>query len=295
MRARLGEVERASAAAIDAHAEQLRDRAERAVDLERALAHRAQQLAELSAEVEEMRATAEAGRVATAQVEELARRADRAERALPALEAELIRLNESHSVELARFEEVLRDRAQAIRSLESELLRRDRMVRELVDALEESAGRPPPPPQGVDIEVRTEVDSARPAAEAKDAPAAEDALARENSLLREKLDALALDLARREGEAQAAAWSVAELERRVAQAPEGARPETELERSLAAALDELDALRQAVALEHSQRLQAESGEELARARAEIQRQAALLEELGHRDQASASGLHSPGK
>jgi hypothetical protein len=124
---------------------------------------------------------------------------------------------------------------------------------------------------------------------------ADDALAQENAQLREKLDALALDLARREGEAQAAAWTISELERRAVQAPPSAAPETDLEHKLAAALDELDALRQAVAQEHQQRLKAESGDELARARAEIQRQAALLEELGHHDQTSAGGLHSPGK
>jgi hypothetical protein len=297
VRSRLADVERASASAIADHAEQLRDRTARALDLERALAHRAQQLAELSAEVEEMRATAEAGRVATAQVEEMARRADRAERALAVVEVELSRLSEAHSVELVRFEEALRDRAQAIRGLESELLRRDRMVRELVEALEEGAGRPPQAP-GPGVEVPADAGAGPEAGGA----AADDALARENARLRERLDSLALDLARREGEAQAAAWSVAELEAkleanepRVARAPGGARSEPELEPRLAAALDELDALRQAVAQEHSQRLKAESGEELARARAEIQRQAALLEELGHGDQTSAGGLHSPGK
>jgi hypothetical protein len=45
------------------------------------------------------------------------------------------------------------------------------------------------------------------------------------------------------------------------------------------------------------RMRAESGEELARAKAEIQRQAALLEELGHSTGVPPAGvdLHSSGK
>jgi hypothetical protein len=313
MRARLAQVEHASAAAVATQAEQLGARAERMTELEQALADRAAQLAELSVEVEEMRSAAEAGQVAAAQVEELALRADRAERALMALQPELSRVGEAHAAEHARFEEALRDRAQAIRALEAELARRERMVRELVDALEENTAQP--------------------------APAADDAVAQENLQLRQKLDALALELAHREGEAQAAAWTLAELERRVAEAstravaaapsgalapatppsgalapatpPSGAlAPATpasgalaaatpassgDLERRLAAALDELDVLRQAVAQEHAERVRAESGEELERARAEIQRQAALLEQLGHGDRAEGPALHPSGK
>jgi hypothetical protein len=284
-RARLAQVEHASAAAVAVQAEQLAARAVRTTELEQVLADRAAQLAELSVEVEEMRSAAEAGQVAAAQVEELALRADRAERALTALQPELSRVGDAHAAEHARFEEALRDRAQAIRALEAELARRERMVRELVDALEESAARQP--------------------------PAADDAVAQENLQLRQKLDALALDLAHREGEAQAAAWTLAELERRVAEAstraeasppaapsggPAPATPAAgDLGHRLAAALDELDVLRQAVAQEHAQRLRAESGEELERAKAEIQRQAALLEQLGHGDRTEGPGLHPSGK
>jgi hypothetical protein len=280
MRGRLAQLEQASAAAVEAQSEQIGARSARIAELEVALTDRAAQLAELSAEVEEMRSAAEAGQVAAAQVEELARRADRGERALAALEPELLRVGEAHAQEHARYEEALRDRAQAIRTLEVELVRRERMVRELVDALEENTGRPPAPAAG------------------------EDAMAQENLLLRQKLDALALELAHREGEAQAAAWSVAELERRVAQAsaPATVAPSLpasgDLEHRLAATLDELDVLRQAVAQEHAQRLRVESGEELARARAEIQRQAALLEQLGHGDRPEGpggAGLHPSGK
>jgi hypothetical protein len=297
-RARLAELERASAVAQAAYAEEHRERAARIAELERSGAHRATQLAELSVEVEEMRSAAEAGRVAAAQVEELARRADRAERALAAAAPELARMSEAQSAEHARFEDALRDRAHAIRALEAEVARRDRMVRELVERLEESDGLGAPAP-----------------AERVEPAPADDVVARENVALREKLDSLALELARREGEAQAAAWAVAELERRVAQAErtvsERSVPQKATEKAggapaiadvqadvkLAAALDELDVLRQAVAQEHTMRVRAESGEELARARAEIARQAALLEELGHPASEPPAGadLHSSGK
>jgi hypothetical protein len=299
MRARLIEAERASSAVLAEQVEQLRERGARIAELERSLAQRAAQLAEISVDVEEMRSAAEAGRVAAVQVGELARRADRAERALAAMEPELSRVGDAHAAEHARFEEALRDRAQAIRTLETEVARRDRMVRELVDRLEESTA-----PQG----------AAPEPAEAPAPPQEDDLLARENVALRQKLDALALELARREGDAQAAAWAVTELERRVGQAeravaersvsqaagPASTPPSADVaaaQSKLAAALDELDVLRQAVAQEHTMRMLAESGEELARAKAEIQRQAALLEQLGHPagGPPAAADLHSSGK
>ncbi len=81
----------------------------------------------------------------------------------------------------------------------------------------------------------------------------------ENARLRERLDALALDLARREGEAHASTWKVAELERHLAQ---GAAPTTENGpgpvTELSAALDEVDALRRALVQEHDARVRAEA-------------------------------------
>jgi len=254
--------ERLRAEALQVQNDELRASALRVAELERALADRAHQIAALSAQVAEARSDVEAGRTAAARVEELAPRAERAERRLAAFEAEVSRAAELHAVELQRYEEALRDRAQAIRLLEAEILRRERMVRELVDALEEHAAQPPPVEQG---------------------PSEQDALIEENARLRARLDALALELARREGEGQATAWAVQELERRLDEAaarPAAARPSPDLEGKLATALDELDALRRALTQEHDARVRAESGEELARARAEIQRQAALLQQLG---------------
>lgn len=254
--------ERLRAEALQVQNDELRASALRVAELERALADRAHQIAALLAQVAEARSAVEAGRTAAARVEELAPRAERAERRLAAFEAEVSRAAELHAVELQRYEEALRDRAQAIRLLEAEILRRERMVRELVDALEEHAAQPPPVEQG---------------------PSEQDALIEENARLRARLDALALELARREGEGQATAWAVQELERRLDEAaarPAATRPSPDLEGKLATALDELDALRRALTQEHDARVRAESGEELARARAEIQRQAALLQQLG---------------
>jgi hypothetical protein len=232
--------------------EELRVRAavtERAVqvvaDLESALAQRGRQVAELSTEVEETRAAAEVSRIAAAEVDELARRADRAERRLAIFEQELSRSSEVHAEELVRVEEALRERAQAVRVLEEEVARREQMVRDLVGALDEAAHAVP----------------AAPGPASGPPPVQEGGLADENARLRERLDALAHDLARREGEAQATAWTVAELERKLSQAslatPEvSAAPDAS---KLRAALDELDVLRRALAQEHEARLKAESG------------------------------------
>jgi hypothetical protein len=259
----------------------LRTQAARAIELEHELAARARQLADLSSEVEEMRSAAEAGRIAAAQVEELAKRADRAERAERTranAEPELALVIETHAAELLAFEETLRERAQTVRVLEAEVARRERMVHDLVGALEEHAAHPPA--------ARSE---AAPVVAAHD-PSIEVALTAENAHLHARLDALALELARREGEAQASAWTIAELERRLAAMPppdasagasKGAAASS-LSPRLAAALDELDALRHALAQEHDARTRAESGEELVHARAEIAKQATLLEQLGQK-------------
>ena len=172
------------------------------------------------------------------------------------------------------MEGVLRERAHAVRSLEVELARREQMVRDLVGTLEELEGRAPPPSDAATHGVVPQ--------EARGEGERLSALAEENTRLRAQLDALALDLARREGERQATAWQVTELERRLAQAAEPSAPASPIQgtdRRLSQALDQLDALRTALAQEHEARTRVESGEELARAHAEIQRQAVLMEQL----------------
>jgi hypothetical protein len=240
--------ERARIQAVSEQVQALESRASATAELERELAARRRQIAELSSEVEEKRAAAEAGRIAAAQVGDLALRADRAERLVARVEPELTRLAEAHALELARIEEALFERAGIIQQLEAELARRERMVLDLVQTLEEHSG---PRPSSVE-----------PAPQAPRDERVEMALAEENARLRERLDALALDLARREGEAQAAAWSIAELERRLGPSSDRSGPpagEAEnSENKLMAALDELDALRKALVQEHEARARAES-------------------------------------
>jgi hypothetical protein len=252
LRSRVSLGDRAAQAATELEAA-LRAQSSRSAELEVGLVARARQLSDLSAEVEEMRAAADAGRIAAAEVEEIANRADLAERRMAKLQQELATVTDANAVEVSRLEEALRDRAQAARACEIELARRDQMVHELVGALGEapvacataSEPSPPSPPAG-DVE----------AFEGADAGTLEETIR-----LRAQLDALALDVARRQGEVQASAWRVTELERRVeelTQAPADARvvPEQD-DRRLAAALDEVDALRRALAQEHEARVKLE--------------------------------------
>ena len=195
----------------------VRAQAARSGELERDLARQTRQLAELSREIEATRSAAEAGRAAAAQVEQLAARAERAERARAEVEPEMARILDAQAAELLGFEQALRERAQTIRSLEAEVVRRERLVRELVGALDEHAGlraeeRPPRPAAP---EATALVDEGASLVEA--------ALTAENAQLRQRLDALALELARREGEAQATSWGIAELERKLAQAASDVR------------------------------------------------------------------------
>jgi regulator of replication initiation timing len=256
LRERFAEAE-LGALAIRRLEEALDERSLQVAELETALASRVGELTHLSQEVERMRVVMATEQIATARFEELAFRADRAERALAALQPEAAHAAEAQTAELVRYEEALRDRAHAIRLLETELVRREQMIRELVDSLEETArgGAVAPVPE---------------------APSEHDALLEENVRLRQKLDELALELARREGEAQATVWSIKELEHRLEEAAAAvprpdvaasASPKTgadagashrDVERQLAATLDELDVLRRALAQEHEARIRAES-------------------------------------
>lgn len=221
-------------------------------------------------------------------------RAERAEAELALNVADLAHVAEAHAAETAAYEEQLRDRARFVAELEKELVRREQLVKELVTSLEESreglatpvvfeAAAPlplPPPPR----------------------PGPDPAAVAEMARLRSKLDELASEVARREGELTARAWRITELEneraRLLAEAEKAAEPSAvaeapgeeggarEAEAELVRALNELDALRQALAQEHAARIAAESGEELARARSELARQAALLEQVRGRVETS---------
>ena len=260
--ARAGEIERevvllrshmARAAEIEREVLVLRPQVMRAVELEHEVIARGRALAQLSSEVESMRSAAEAGALAAAQIEELAHRADRAERALVRIQPELEGVAEAHAAELQRFEITLRERAAAVRALEGEVARRERMVHDLLAALED-AGAVALHAPGL----------AAPAPTDDDAQGAAAAALHENARLRARLDAMAIELARREADAQASGWKLAELDRRLAElssrAAQSAPPEPSVSRrspEMAAALDQIDALRLALAQEHDQRVRAE--------------------------------------
>ncbi len=206
-------------------------------------------------------------------VADLLVRAERAEAALLQQRAELAQVSEVHGIETANIEAQLRERAGVIAALEIELDRRAHLVSELVASLEEARES-----NGASLKFEA-------------APAMPGMAPEEVARLRRKLDDLALEVARRDGELTAQAWRITELEnekgRRIASAPAAASPPAaaptsrvaHLERDLASARNELDALRQALTQEHAARIAAESGEELSRARAELARQGALLEQM----------------
>ncbi len=159
---------------------------------------RDQRVAALSAEVERLQAAGQAaGHAAGAAATELqgiVRRAESTEARAVAFERELAQVGEANAAEIRRFEDILKERAHTARALEIELARRDQMVRDLVATLDEGVESlvVAPPEPGVS--------------------SASDDLSEENMRLRELLDAMALDVARREAEARATAWTVSELE-----------------------------------------------------------------------------------
>ena len=269
---------------------------QRAVEAEKIIALREAQIASLVRELDEVRIEASARaqqRIDPEALAALAARAEAAEGRAAMLDAQLAEHSEAQGGNLAELERLLRDRAQAIAALEHELVRRERMVRELVGALEEIGGAEAllgaggaahaagqAAASGALEEMRADLERART----------------DNGGLRAKLDALALEVARREGELQARTWRIAELEERVASLE--ARPPAAAERPAggagggASVQAELNALRQALTQEHETRVAVESGEELARARAELARQAVLLEQLARELEARDRAEHA---
>jgi len=257
----------------------LADLERRLVAAERGMLERDDQIAALNAELDAHAGAGEdLARVDPSLVAELVTRAERAEAALALHVADLAHVSEAHATETSMLEAQLRERARVISEMERELARREHMVRELVTSLEDARA-------GAESPVVFEA-----------APAPTGVPPEEALRLRRKLDELAMEVARRDGELQARAWRITELENALAAAttahaepPPPPRDTTddgrsaELERALARARDEVDALRQALTQEHAARVAAESGEELTRARAELAEQAALLEQLRGRD------------
>jgi hypothetical protein len=237
-------------------------------DIERRSLTREDHLLALEAALDDARSN----QVEPEQLSLLTVRADRAEARAAVLEAELATIADAHAGEIMQLESVLLERAQALKALEEELSRRERMVKQLILSLEEQA----PPQADADAEGNRE-----------DAKEQIDAMRADNDRLRARLDALALEAARREGDAATNAWRITELERQLEQqtggagavVPASAPPGTQSKTPKDALQDELNALRQALTQEHEARVRAETGEELANARGELARQAALIEQL----------------
>jgi SAM-dependent methyltransferase len=226
----------------------------------------ADELPAIVAELEVTRAVAIAGEESRVRLEQIAQRAEQLERRAAALEAELSRHGDGDAGadELAQLEAALRERAGAIQELEREVARRERIVQELVVAIDEmqhERGSFPSFHEPAQVPAEKVADEARVAAE------------RMSAELRRKLDGLATELARREGDTQASAWRIAELEQELAAArsgpvpgitpptvppPAGAPAAGDLERQLAAARDEIDVLKQALAQEHEARKRIEA-------------------------------------
>lgn len=186
---------------------------------------------------------------------------------LSARTTDLAQIAEVHGAETAAYEAQLQDRARVVAALEKELDRREQLVRELIASVEGNGGAPAPV-----FEQAPPVSLPPPPPPANEGEVAE---------LRAKLDVLAAEIARRDGELTARKWRIEELEVELARRPEpSARPVVVTDgNALARAHEELDALRQALAQEHAARVALESGETLAQARADLARQATLLEQV----------------
>lgn len=226
---------------------------ERLIAAEEGLLERGDRLAALHAELDAQRSVPRPDPQAVAVI---VARAEHAEAALALHVSDLALVADVHALETAGLEQQLRERAQIIGALEKEIFRREQLVRELVSSLEEAGERGangyifaeaaplsiPPPAAAPPPPVRSD-----------DSAVAE--LREENARLKKKLDELAMDVARREGELRAQGWKITELENvggRMGEAPpaNGGRV-GELERDLMKSREELDALRQALRQEHA--------------------------------------------
>lgn len=228
------------------------------------------QAAEMRAEEAEQRAE-EAERRLLELEDEVARaegRAQLAEERIARYEAEAHTIGGALGEELALYEAQLRERGKAVAELEREVARRERLVHELVSALEEAQASgaivtQPGPGNGAHAPPVVTTDP-RLAEEAATARA-------EARRLEAKLEALSHELARYQGELFARDWRIEELEQNLALADAGSSmppsvgspraPDSELadlKATLAKTEEELTALRQALTQEHAARVRAET-------------------------------------
>jgi len=205
------------------------------------------------------------------------------------LRQELGSLQTTHEEDVASLEGALRAAGEQLRIANVELLRRERMIRDLVAQIEEGTpGMTPaivaaePPPELIEElglarrELSTLVEEVRRRDRAvAETRSALEAARRDVENERAKTEQLARDAARREAALQTASWKIAELEAMRSEPPPAA---AEVE-------SELDALRRALQQEHA-RVEALE-RELASAteagsgelRARLQEQEALIKQL----------------
>ena len=233
-------------------------------------------LAKTQLELEAACAAAQQTEGDAARTEAAAVRVVELEAEVGALEAEVDALSHGHGAEVEALEASLRDRGKVTQALEVELVRRERIILDLLQVLEETrVGAATADPA-----------TAAPVAGSADADGTVGELTlrasqarAERDELRLKLDEAAVEIARREGERVTSAWRIQELEHQIGrleaeqseltmtipppafvEREREANDVTVLTQRLTAAEDELELLRQALAQEHEARLRAESGE-----------------------------------
>ena len=142
------------------------------------------------------------------------------------------RLSDGQAAEIEALEARLRERGVHVAELSRELRRQEKLGLELVSLLEEGeAGKDTPPGGG----------APPPSSNGAGGPSQHD------EALREKLDRMALDAARREGELHARAWRISELEQELMRASEASALEPLPRARVSHIEDELDMLRRALA------------------------------------------------
>jgi chromosome segregation ATPase len=206
----------------------------RIAEIERSLGGARAKIAELEQQRAENRAKIAEIEQNITDSEQLRRERERLTAALAQREAELAEersVAEAMTIEIAMLETALRERGHVVTALKSDLLESERIGKELLAELETSRAWNGAAPEVV-----------RPLPLGGAADNVED--------LRARLNVLAENAARNEADLQAARWRIEKLERELAEAGSPPRDPTavqiELEAALAAARDEVAALRRAI-------------------------------------------------
>lgn len=200
-----------------------------------------------------------------------------AEQRLEQLAPELEQLASEHAREITSLEAQLLERARMLKAQDAELARRARMIEDLLSALEDVHAAPAPA-QAPAVGEQSSAPPSEAVAEKAAHLAQDDARVAE---LRARLDELAAECARREGELEARAWRIQELELERALPPSEPLPTAD-EAALRAENERLEAelfaLRQGFVQEHEARLAADA-HALAKLQAELEEKNARIEEL----------------